>query len=192
MPLKSLVKVSHLSNLSDARYCAGMGVDMLGFSAVPGAPHYLTPSTFQDIRGWVAGPRITAEIYSASSVAEIESVIQHYAPDYLELSIEKYQQFEDALTLPCIVSVADVSRFRAQEQKPGIAYVIVEQGTRCHDIASIPYPALVKVSSVDVLHKLLGEGCFEGFVLEGPGETRPGYTNYDAFGDILEALEIDA
>ena len=30
--LKTLIKVSNINNLSDARYCAGMGVEMLGFS----------------------------------------------------------------------------------------------------------------------------------------------------------------
>ena len=29
--LKTQVKVSSITNLSDARYCAGMGVDLLGF-----------------------------------------------------------------------------------------------------------------------------------------------------------------
>ena len=32
MPLKTFVKVGNITNLSDARYCAGMGVDMLRIS----------------------------------------------------------------------------------------------------------------------------------------------------------------
>ncbi len=31
MALKTIVKVGNITNLSDARYCAVMGVDMLGF-----------------------------------------------------------------------------------------------------------------------------------------------------------------
>lgn len=192
MPLKSFVKVSHLSNLSDARYCAGMGVDMLGFSAVPSAPHYLNPQVFQDIRGWVAGPKITAEIYGVDSGAVIEAVVRDYAPDYLELSLDEYERFADELTVPAIISVADVSRVKSKEKKAGIAFVIVEDGTECSEVASIPYPVLVKVQSVERLHRLLADNCFSGFVLDGPAETRPGYTNYEALGDILEALEEDA
>ena len=30
--LKTIVKVSEVNNLSDARYCAGMGVEYIGFS----------------------------------------------------------------------------------------------------------------------------------------------------------------
>lgn len=191
MPLKSLVKVSHLSNLSDARYCAGMGVEMLGFSVVPGAPHYMTPQLFQDIRGWVAGPKITAEIYGVNSPSEIASAIRDYAPAYLELSLSEYERFAEVLTLPCIVYVDDLSRLKPQEKKPGIAYLLVGEETGCDDFSAVTYPVLVKVSSVDRLNQLIGERCFEGFVLEGPKEMRPGYTNYDALGEILEALEED-
>ena len=192
MPLKSFVKVSHLSNLSDARYCSGMGVEMLGFSTVAGAPHYLTPQVYQDIRGWVAGPYITAEIYGVDSIATIESVVRDYAPDYIEVNYDEYERFADALTLPCIVSVVDITRIKSQPKKPGIAYVIVNDGTTCDDIASIPYPVLARVSSVERLQELLNEGCVKGFVLEGPEDTRPGYTNYDVLGEILEALEEDS
>lgn len=191
MPLKSLVKVSHLSNLSDARYCAGMGAEMLGFCVVPGAHHYLTPQVFQDIRGWVAGPRIVAEIYGLESVAVIGSVIREYAPDYLELSYAEYERFEDFLTLPCIVHLADLSALQQREKKPAIAYVVVDDAT-CADVSLSHYPVLVKIGSLEELKAHSAEGCFNGFVLSGPEDNRPGYTNYDELGEILEALEEDA
>lgn len=191
MPLKSFVKVSHLSNLSDARYCAGMGVEMLGFCAIPGAHHFLTPQVFQDIRGWVAGPRITAEIYGAASAAVIESVMRDYAPDFLELSYSEFERFENFLTLPCIVFVDDLSRITQQERKPAIAYIVVAEDTACDKVSSSPYPVLVKAGSLTQLNALFAAGCFSGFVLEGPGDNRPGYTNYDELGEILEALEED-
>ena len=63
MPLKTFVKVGCITNLSDARYCAGMGVDMLGFRAVESQENYIKPSQFQEIRGWIAGPLVVAEVY---------------------------------------------------------------------------------------------------------------------------------
>jgi len=191
MPLKSLVKVSHLSNLSDARYCAGMGVEMLGFCVIPGTPHYLTPQVFQDIRGWVAGPRIVAEIYGLESVVEIDSLVREYAPDYLELSHTEFERFEDFLTLPCIVHVGDLSEINPGNKKPGIAYVIVDDDASCADVSSSHYPVLVKVASLEKLNALSAAGCFKGFVLSGPEDNRPGYTNYDELGEILEALDED-
>src|SRR5688500_2450084 len=103
MPLKTIVKVSHISNLSDARYCAGMGVDMLGFRVIPGIDHYLAPELYQDIRGWISGPKIIAELYGVTHPAQVEDVITTYAPDYFELSYAEYATFGNLLELPCIV-----------------------------------------------------------------------------------------
>ena len=41
MGLKTLVKVSEVNNLSDARYCAGMGVEMIGFSLDENHPKFI-------------------------------------------------------------------------------------------------------------------------------------------------------
>ena len=64
MALKTLVKISNVTNLSDARYCAGMGVDMLGFSMDADSPDYIEPKKFAEIRGWVAGVQIVGETQS--------------------------------------------------------------------------------------------------------------------------------
>ena len=58
MPLKTFVKVGSITNLSDARYCAGMMVDMLGFRSVEGQEGYIKPAQFQEIRGWISGPLV--------------------------------------------------------------------------------------------------------------------------------------
>lgn len=189
MALKTTVKVSHVSNLSDARYCAGMGVEMLGFGVLPAAAHYIPPDVFQDIRGWIAGPGIVAEIYGISSAAMIADVIKAYAPDYLEMDWEEYQVFGSLVQLPCIVKVAATSVVSRTEQHGNILYVVAEETARCRDFEGLSHRMLKKVSTLASLRKSLEEGCFSGFVLEGPQALRPGLTNYDQLGDILEALE---
>lgn len=64
MPLKTLVKVGKITNLSDARYCAGMNVDMLGFVTVESRENYLPVKDYQDIRGWVSAERHSGELPS--------------------------------------------------------------------------------------------------------------------------------
>lgn len=188
MPLKSLVKVSHLSNLSDARYCAGMGVEMIGFQVIPGTEHYIAPETFQDIRGWIAGPRIVAELYGVTSVDQIETAIRTYAPDALELSFEEYQRFDQFLTLPCLISVKDLSQI-TQLSVINLAHAIAEEDTQCTSVGDCTQSILVKVTSVESLKDHLAQGCFRGFVLEGANNTAPGITDYDKLGALLEALE---
>ena len=56
--LKTFVIVGEISNLSDARYCAGMGVDVLGFNINPVEETCVAPETLNEISGWVAGVAI--------------------------------------------------------------------------------------------------------------------------------------
>ena len=48
MPLKTIVKVGSITNLSDARYCAGMGVEMLGFNVVAGHESFIDAKKYQE------------------------------------------------------------------------------------------------------------------------------------------------
>jgi len=189
MPLKSVVKVAHISNLSDARYCAGMGVDMLGFSVIPGTEHYMSPAVFQDIRGWLSGPKIVAELYGMASAEEIRTALSSYSPDYFELTFEQFKAYEKDLTLPCIVNLADSAAALTLEKHPRITHVIVDENTDCSAIRNMQLPVLVNVTSVEILHSKMAANCFGGYVMEGPREVRPGITNYDQLGVLLEALE---
>ncbi len=50
------VKVSGITRLEDARLCAGMGADHLGFDQDPASPRYVAPAVAREIVGWVEGP----------------------------------------------------------------------------------------------------------------------------------------
>ncbi|MEX2231504.1 MAG: hypothetical protein WD824_05055 [Cyclobacteriaceae bacterium] len=191
MPLKTIVKVSHISNLSDARYCAGMGVEMLGFRVIPGAEHYLPAGVFQDIRGWISGPKIIAELYGLSSPDQIATAVQTYAPDYFELTFAEYSTFRNVLSLPCIVYLDVTADMDSVANDSQVSYLLVGEETSCADISIADIPVLIKITALNNLNEKLGEGCFKGFVLEGSKELRPGVTNYDQLGAILESLEVD-
>jgi phosphoribosylanthranilate isomerase len=190
MPLKALVKVSKISNLSDARYCAGMGVNMLGFRTIPGQEHYMPPEIFQDIRGWLSGPKIVAELYGVSSAAQIDFIMLRYAPDYFELTYQEYLSVGKFLSLPCLVHFPEPESLVEKDKDSRIHFTVADEDTQCQDITG-SRPVLVKVKNVDSLLKKLSEGCFKGFVLEAPQESRPGITSYDELGTILEALDVD-
>ncbi len=54
MPL--YVKVCGITNLEDARYCAGAGADFLGFVQYPESPRYVAPEAARAILAWIHGP----------------------------------------------------------------------------------------------------------------------------------------
>jgi phosphoribosylanthranilate isomerase len=189
MSLRTTVKVSHISNLSDARYCSGMGVEMLGFRVIPGADHYMPPHLFQDIRGWLAGPSIVAELCGVTSEEQIREAVQTYAPDYFEVTAVEYKKFKQALQLPCIIHFSDVGEIKSLQGEINFSHALADANIRCDDIASLSVPVLITVASLEETHEKLSGKCFKGIVLEGPKEQRPGVTNYDQLGTILEALE---
>ncbi len=55
-PLNPRVKICGLTRLEDARYCAAVGADYLGFVQHPASPRYVRPAAAREIIGWVTGP----------------------------------------------------------------------------------------------------------------------------------------
>ena len=138
MALKSVVKVSNLSNLSDARFCSGMGVELLGFGVVPGTRHYMAPEIFHEIRGWLAGPQIVGELYGLTSAAQIAEAIETYSPDYFELTWDEYTTYQKHLSLPCIIDISGSYGVAARDATDNVAYVIAGESATCRDIEDVP------------------------------------------------------
>lgn len=186
MALKTLVKVGNITNLSDARYCAGMGVDLLGFGAIEGQSDYIDVTLYQQMRGWISGPKIVTELYGISPDTDLGSIIKNYAPDYIEMSITEYPLWESKTQIPFIVSIkADESDLI--ESKSNVAFVLVDE----EDIGKITsrHKILVRTHSKENIDKLLASPKVSGFVLSGSPEIRPGFKTYDELADILEMLE---
>jgi phosphoribosylanthranilate isomerase len=186
MPLKTVVKVGNISNLSDARYCAGMGVDMLGFCAIEGQPNYISPKLFQEIRGWVSGPKVVAEIYGISSTEMLAAILKDYAPDYFELSEKEFAVYAPHISIPCIVSITNKDLTSLKKEERSIAYLLLEDESLA---AGVDKPALLKISSHHNLLEKLQQHALTGVALNGTLEIRPGFKDYNELADILELLD---
>lgn len=180
MALKTFVKVASITNLTDARYCAGMGVDMLGFQAVQGQPNYITPSAFQEIRGWITGPVIVAEVYGIRDEAALADVLENYKPDYLEMGLEELSRFS-SLSLPLILSVETRPHIENLAILP--AYLISDKEL------DTTIPLLARVQSLEDLKSLITNKNITGIVLKGGTELKPGLKDFEVMNDVLEFLE---
>ncbi len=103
------IKISNITNLSDARYAAAMGIDYMGFCFDKTDANYIALSKAKEIIEWTSGNLIVAE-FGLQSTIEIESICKHISADVVEVN-NKLLPYELAtLNLPVIKKI-DVNMF---------------------------------------------------------------------------------
>lgn len=208
MALATFVKVSGVSNLSDARYCAGMGVHVLGFNLEEEHPHYIDPEKYTAITEWLAGVEFAAEFDTYSSEA-IEKVLADYSRiDYLQTSNTQQVASLADLQKPLIVRL-DAAQYREdivaladimRDCRQQAAYFLIENSAASPRVdllddllhLSKQYPILLGFGlSADNVPSLINEYSLAGIALRGGEEVKPGYRNFDELADVLEAIEVE-
>lgn len=192
MALKTLVKVGNISNLSDARYCAGMGVDMLGFVAIEGQAGYIPPKLYQDIRGWVAGPSAVLELYGLTKDHPFSKLLEDYRPGYIEVGVEELKFIPISIEQSIILSIKSVEDFQKIEPwRMKVHYFLIREDNE--DLikeASKLSSVILSLHSPAALN-MLETFPIKGIALNGSAEVRPGFKSYDDLADVLEKLELD-
>ena len=194
MALRTFVKVSGINNLSDARYCAGMEVDQLGFEIEETASNYTDIQKFKEISDWLSGVEYVGEITSTGTA--IKTLIEGYQLDAIQ--IENIGQISEALEtgLPVSFLAHDIDSVRSawEASQNQLAYVLLDTAEIEEDVLKglakdIP---LVLASGFDAETVTeLSKSDLKGISIQGGNEIRPGYKDFDEMADILEALEID-
>jgi phosphoribosylanthranilate isomerase len=197
--LKTTIKVSNLNNLSDARYCAGMGVEMLGFSM-----DELDFDKFKEMRGWLAGVQIVGETNS-NDISTIIDLVERYQPDYLEVSdwenVIEIQRIGKPIILKVDFATANLPAL-FQATKGNVEYFVLENSDEFGvvddatlsqlDAWSFQYPILlgfgIKESNAN---DLLEQTQLTGFALKGGYEIRPGFGDNEDLMNVLEILETE-
>jgi phosphoribosylanthranilate isomerase len=202
--LKTIVKISNVTNLSDARYCAGMGVEMLGFSIDESAESYVDLKKFNDIRSWIAGVQIVAETELTEASLLLEK-LESYQPNAIQISnAELLPWLKSETTKPLILKVeadqdADTIEEILIKNAPYVTYFLFESSSDTS--LSGDWPDFLTTLSAR-FSILLGFGIttenapfllddvnIAGIALRGGEEIRPGYKEFGDLMDILEALE---
>lgn len=204
MALKTFVKISNVTNLSDARYCAGMGVDLLGFSMDVDSPDYVAPAKFAEISSWVAGVAIVGET-TATDPETIEQLLDTYQPDWLQVDEAALLPYLSTFDKPLILR-ADLSQLTLDQLdtlfltgSAGAEYVLLESPSPLHFDDDLKqtlqrlarrYPVLLGagISATNVID-LLADLPVRGIALRGGNEERPGNKEFGELMDILEAIE---
>lgn len=193
--LKTKVKVGQVTNLSDARYCAGMGVDLLGFPVA--AHHGIDPKKYQEITNWVNGPLFVVE-WEGEITKDFEAIILPYNADFVEIDAHQLKNIPDSIEhLIVNLELSDwpsvhkvLSSFRHR-----IDYLILTS-----EGVNLDTPLIAEIALE--FEVLIGFGINEetldkltalpvaGISLKGSIETNPGLKDYAHLSTILERLEL--
>lgn len=184
MALRTIVKVGGITNLGDARYCSGMGVDMLGFRVIEGDENYISPKQFQEIRGWITGPQIVAEVYGISRSGDLPEILAQYRPDYLELGIDEYRILQPEINLPVILNISS-------GEQADLIHADFLLSRKAESLGNLKIPVLLEVDDKGKIDDALKSVHVKGIALTGSNEIRPGLKDYQALAEILESLETE-
>ncbi|MBL6445577.1 phosphoribosylanthranilate isomerase [Fulvivirga sp. 29W222] len=196
MALKTFVKVSTVNNLSDARYCAGMEVNLIGFNLEKDNSNYISPENYNELTEWLSGVQYVGEFEGYSS-SEVIETIENYNIDYIQVVDVTQLEALKTLDIPLILKT-DLNTLGQLPTDLAVEYLLVTSGEN-----EISQEELKKISDAAAHYKLLlGSGVTDqnaesivqqtnayGIALQGGDELRPGYKDYDELADILEALE---
>ncbi|AWV98411.1 hypothetical protein [Arcticibacterium luteifluviistationis] len=182
--LKKEVLVNGISNLSDARYCAGMFVDYLCFELNADHPDFIPVEKMVEIKNWVSGPKIGGRI---SNWPE-------------ELTNEQWQD----LGLDFII-IDDISLINASRARVGELFFEVKESSDTQDLDNFEHILISDDSLVgqinhaslfvggniglDNLEEKVENEAIKGLALKGNHEDKPGESKYEDLMDVLEALE---
>lgn len=205
MALRTFVKISGITNLSDARYCAGMYVNLIGFALEESSEKYVKPTQFEEITGWVSGLEFVGEFEHYSEKDILETLKQYPAITWVE-----HVRIDELIALKAagyqVIYKKDLAEVRHMETD--VAKILRKEGILFH-ITSNDDPLTDKdIEVITILSEhcdvILGAGLsaenvnelvdslhLKGIVLEGGEEIKPGLKDFDELADILEVLEIE-
>ncbi|RYU83355.1 phosphoribosylanthranilate isomerase [Hymenobacter persicinus] len=206
MSLITPVLVRGINNLSDARYCAGMGADYLTFRLDPVLPEFLQPEAVQELSGWVAGVQLVGE-FDTLPVEEINAIAQACRLDYVLLHRRRTPEELAQLRVPALklikwipdMLLEDVEkRFRDQQNQVAgflLATAPSEPLTTMQRTQLIQQCRTYKIwlgvgfAAPLSVRRLVEEVQPTGIVLEGGEEIKPGLRDFTELEAIFEQLE---
>ncbi len=183
------VKIGNITNLSDARYGAGMGVDYLGFPLGRG----IAIATFKDIVGWISGPALVIEWDDPAAAEQMD------LPELIyQIQVEQVHHIAAfAPEQKWIVSGTAASLLLAQPTllpvQSQILFLEVVDATQSPNetLAALAdhFRVWAQIETVEAIPAVTA-GIFEGIALRGFDEERAGLKDYGALAEILETLEV--
>lgn len=198
MALNTFVKISGVNNLSDARYCAGMEVNQIGFNIEPENENYTDAQKFNEIANWLSGVEFVGE-FNDPATDNIDGLIKGYNLGAIQVSSPKQISAAKNTGLPVILKMdmAMITEDLLAAHSDDVSYFLIEsffEGEINPELLALSAKfKLVMAFGFDAstVNNLVSNHRLKGISIKGGKEERPGFKNFDEMADILEAIEID-
>lgn len=211
--LKTKVKASSITNLTDARYFAAREVEWLGFTLDPSSEDYIQPQMAHAIKEWVDGVRIVGE-FNLQAANDIRTILEHLELDEIQAgpftSVETLLELEPELpVIKELIIEKGTARDTLEENlqqfaplaqtfllnfdKNGITWADL-QDARPFSLAFLRevcenYTILLAISFEPAeLHDLLEQLPIAGIAVRGGAEEKVGFKSFEELDDIFDEL----
>ncbi len=130
--MSTRVKICGITNLEDARYCAGAGADYLGFIQYPRSPRFVEPATARTIIEWVYGPEPVG-VFVNEDAAAVNRIAEEAGCALVQLHGDEAPAVCDAVDRPVIKALrvardatADDLRRRMEPYAAYVAFFLLD------------------------------------------------------------------
>ncbi|TAH26018.1 MAG: hypothetical protein EAZ07_04810 [Cytophagales bacterium] len=196
------VKINAVNNLSDARYCAGMGVNMLGFCVDPNSDSQIDLKKINAIIQWVSGVSIVFEFDTVNQ--EIFDIVsQEIQPDYIEVcTIENWESIIGlGVSVIHRIDALQNKSYKETAKDSPASYLLIEGLNENEILVQAEFFNRLSESKKILLAGNINAQNIEriieiakpwGIAITGGEEEKPGYKTFDEMADLLEKLEQEA
>jgi phosphoribosylanthranilate isomerase len=191
MALQTNVYISDVTNLTEARYYAGMGVSIIGFNATASALSFASTQQFDAITSWLSGIQ-TAWQWQTVPSEELVALVTASPCDLIELNTLPLLDQWQFVTKPILLRTSSIDEVQALLTLPTAAVGgIIWEG----DVSLVPRLSadtalfIYTQPPFDPLDSILKTQA--GISLKGIPESRPGWNDFDQLADLLESLETN-
>ena len=208
--LKTKIKASRITNLTDARYFSAWEVAYIGFNLEEGNDSYIQPMNVKAMKEWLEGPQFVGEFGSFVEVESVVNLVDALGLDAVQVGTLCSQETIQALhekEIPIIKEITwnETSTWEAIQQEytdlaPFVELFLIDFSQNNFAIDDMKeqiinicqlHPTFIdaNIKGADA-EKFLEETKAFGFSIKGGDEEKVGYKSFDDLDDIFEALEI--
>ena len=195
--LRLPVKVNSITNLTDARFCAGMGVEMMGFSMSEKHTRHIKTEKVNGITGWLSGIKVVAECYFGEKTDVLIETAKGISAEVIEIDAVMYKPNSISdFNLILRLSVSEWETVKGILPENALLHLMMEKS----DLESISaiqeicesQSTLLNVSKLDLslIDTLLLKVLPFGLSIDGGNEISPGISDFDYLSEVLEYLEV--